>query len=191
VERQRLETINEQLNEYKETSVQLDNLNVKVEKLKKDQQHQEKRFVETDTLYKTLNEHGEAIKERDSLQREIEDKSLLTNNLQQQLASVDTQRTELTRAEAEVKKYGDLAEDEKAIARASEVLEKVRGAELQKAQLEEREQRLQSQIGETNKRVTSADESQIASSTRPRRIWTYLIATAAFGAGAVLSFLLS
>src|SRR6266480_1335263 len=146
VERQRLETLNEQLNEYKETSVQLDNLNVKVEKLKKDQQHQEKRFVETDTLYKTLNEYGEAVKERDSLQREIEDKSLLTNNLKQQLASVDTQRSELGRAEAEVKKYGDLAEAEKAIARASEVLEEVRSAELQSAQLEDREQKLQAQI---------------------------------------------
>jgi exonuclease SbcC len=191
VERERFETLNEQLNEYKDTSVQLDNLNVKVEKLKKDQQQLEKQFVDTDTLYKTLNEYGEVVKQRDSLEREIEDKGLLTNNLQQQLASVDTQRTELTRAEAEVKKYADLAEAEKAIMRASEVLEKVRGAELQKAQFEEREQRLQSQIAETNKKVTSADESQIGSSTRPRRIWTYLIATAAFGAGAVLSFLLT
>lgn len=191
VEKQRLETLNEQQNEYNETSEQLVNIETKNDKLKKDQQQLEKQFVDTDTLYKTLNEYGEAIKQRDSLQREIEDKSLLTNNLQQQLASVDTQRTELTRAEAEVKKYADLAEAEKAITRASEVLEKVRGAELQKAQFEEREQRLLSQIAETNKKVTSADESQIASSTRPRRIWTYLIATAAFGAGAVLSFLLT
>src|SRR3989475_8662818 len=190
VERQRLETLNEHQKEYKETSVQLDNLNVKVEKLKKDQQHQENRFVETDTLYKTLNEYGEAIKERDSLQREIEDKGLLTNNLQQQLASVGAQRSELGRAEAEVKKYGDLAEAEKAIARASEALEKVRGAELQSAHLEDREQKLQAQIAETNKKVTSVDESQLASSTGPRRIWTYLITTAAFGAGAILSFIL-
>ena len=191
VERDRLETLNEQLNEYRDTSVQLNTLNAKVDKLTGDQQNQEKQFVDTDNLYKTLNEFGEAVKQRDSLQREIENKSLLTNNLQQQLASFDTQRTELTRAEAEVKKYADLAVAEKAIARASEILERVRGAELQKAQLEEREQRLQSQIAETNKRVTSTDESQIASSTRPRRIWTYLIATAAFGAGAVLSFLLT
>ena len=190
VERQRFETLNEQLNEYKETNEQLVNIEGKVEKLKKDQQHQEKRFVETDTLYKTLNEYGEAVKQRDSLQREIEGKGLLTNNLQQQLSSVDTQRLELGRAEAEVKKYGDLAEAEKAITRASEVLEKVRGAELQKAQLEDREQKLQSQIAETNKRVTSVDESGLVSS-RPRRIWSYLIATAAFGAGAILSFILS
>src|SRR5437899_7471236 len=191
VERQRLETLDEQLNEYKETSVQLDNLNVKVEKLKKDQQHQEKRFVETDTLYKTLNEYGEAVKERDSLQREIEDKSLLTDNLQQQLASVDTQRSELGRAEAEVKKYGDLAEAEKAITRASEVLEKVRSAELQVAQFEDREQRLQAQITETNKKVTFADESRLVSSDKPRRIWSYLMATAAFGAGAIRSVILA
>jgi exonuclease SbcC len=190
VERQRLETLNEQLNEYKETSEQLVNIETKVEKLKKDQQHQEKRFVETDTLYKTLNEYGEAIKQRDSLQREIEDKGLLTNNLQQQLASVDTQRSELGRAEAEVKKYGDLAEAEKAITRASEVLEKLRGAELQKAQFEDREQKLQSQIAETNKKVTSVEESWLVSS-RPRRIWSYLIATAALGAGAILSFILA
>src|SRR5438445_875480 len=191
VEGQRLETLNEQLNEYKETSVQLDNLNVKVEKLKKDQQHQEKRFDETDTLYKTLNDYGEAVKERDSLQREIEDKSLLTDNLQQQLASVDTQRSELGRAEAEVKKYGDLAEAEKAITRASEVLDKVRSAELQVAQFEDREQRLQAQITETNKKVTFADESRLFSSEKPRRIWSYLMATAAFGAGAILSFILA
>jgi exonuclease SbcC len=191
LERERLETLNEQLNEYRDTSVQLDNLNVKVEKLKKDQQHLEKQFVDTDNLYKTLNEYGEAVKQRDSLQREIEDKSLLTNNLQQQLASVDAQRAELSKAEAEVKKYADLAEAEKVITRASEVLERVRSAELQKAQFEEREQRLQGQIAETNKNVTSADESQIASSTKPRRIWSYLISTAAFGAGAILSFILA
>src|SRR2546425_5550373 len=191
VERQRLETLNEQLDEYKETSSQLVSLEAKVEKLKKDQQHQEKRFDETDTLYKTLNEYGEAVKERASLQREIEDKSLLTDNLQQQLASVDTQRSELGRAEAEVKKYGDLAEAEKAITRASEVLEKVRNAELQIAQFEGREQRLQEQITETNKKVTSADESRLVSSDKPRRIWSYLIATAAFGAGAILSFILT
>lgn len=191
VERERLETLNDQLKEYQEQSVQLDSLNVKVEKLKRDQQQFEKQFVDTDNLYKTLNEYGESVKQRDSLQREIEDKSLLTNNLQQQLASVDTQRGELSRAEAEVKKYSDLAEAEKAITRASEVLEKVRNAELQRAQFEDREHRLQAQIIETNKRVTSTDESRTASSTRPRRIWSYLISTAALGAGAILSFILA
>ncbi len=191
LERQRLETLHEQLKEYEETGVQLVNLEGKVEKLKSEQKGLEKRFVETDTLYKTLNEYGESVKQRDSLQREIEDKSLLANNLQQQLAGVDIQRSELERAEAEVKKYGDLAQAERAIARASELLENVRGAELQKAQLEEREQRLQAQINETSRKVTATDESRVVSAHGPRRTWTYLTATAALGAGAILSFILT
>ncbi len=191
LERQRLETLQEQLKEYEEKGVQLVNLEGKVEKHKAEQQGLEKRFVETDTLYKTLNEYGEGIKQRDSLQREIEDKSLLANNLQQQLTSVATQRSELERAEAEVKKYGDLAEAESAIARASEVLEKVRGAELQKTQLQDREQKLEAQIVEKNKKVASIDESRLVSVPGPRRIWTYLTATAALGAGAILSFILT
>src|SRR5207237_6833659 len=79
----------------------------------------------------------------------------------------------------------------KAITRASDVLEKVRSAELQIAQCEDREQRLQAQITETNKKVTIADESRLFSSEKPRRIWSYLIATAAFGTGAILSFILA
>ncbi len=191
VERQRLETLHEELKEYKETGAQIVSLEVRVEKLKSEQRGLEKRFEETDTLYKTLSEYGESVKQRDSLQREIESKSLLANNLEQQIANVDEQRSELEKAEAEVKKYGDLAEAESAIARASEILENVRGAELQKAQLEEREQRLRLQIAETSRKVTSIDESRVLSVAGPRRIWTYLTATAALGAGAILSFILN
>ncbi len=191
VERQRLETLHEQLKDYKETGAQIVSLDVKVERLKSEQQGLEKRFEETDMLYKTLSEYGESVMQRESLQREIEGKRLLANNLQQQIASVDAQRSELAKAEEEVKKYGDLAEAEKAIARASEILESVRGAELQKAQLEEREQRLQAQIAETSGKVTSIDESRVLSAHAPRRIWTYLTATASLGAGAILSFILN
>ena len=36
----------------------------------------------------------------------------------------------------------------------------------------------------------SIEETQLVSSRNPRRIWTYLVTTAAFGAGAILSFIL-
>src|SRR2546426_12376568 len=44
---------------------------------------------------------------------------------------------------------------------------------------------------EKTKKVTIADESWLFSSNKPRRIWSYLIATAALGAGAILSFILT
>src|SRR5207247_9899299 len=190
VELHRLENLQEQLKEYEETGVQLVSLEAKVGKLKADQQDKEKQLADTDSLYKTLNEYEESLKQRESLQREIEDKSLLVNNLQQQISSIGTQQLELEKAESEVKKYRDLAEAERAISRASDVLEKVRGAERQRAQLEEREQKLQAQIVETNKKMADISESKRLAGPAPRRIWTYLTATAALGAGAILSFIL-
>src|SRR5438093_988967 len=191
VERQRLENLQEQLKEYEETGVQLVSLEGKVAKFKADQREKEKQLADTDSLHKTLNEYEESLKQRESLQREIEDKSLLVNNLKQQLSSIVTQQTELEKAESEVKKYGDLVEAERAISQASEVLEKVRGAELQKTQLEEREQKLQAQILESNRKHADIGESKGLTGSAPRRIWTYLTATAALGAGAILSFILT
>ncbi|TMI54052.1 SMC family ATPase [Candidatus Bathyarchaeota archaeon] len=167
VERQRLENLQEQLKEYEETGVQLVSLEGKVAKFKADQREKEKQLADTDSLHKMLNEYEES------------------------LTSIVTQQVELERAESEIKKYGDLAEAERAISRASEVLEKVREAELQRAQLDEREQKLQAQIVETNKRIADISESKRLIGPAPRRIWTYLTATAALGAGAILSFILT
>jgi DNA repair protein SbcC/Rad50 len=191
VERQRLENLQDQLKEYEETRVQLASLEEKVGKLKTEQRSKEKQFTDTDTLYKTLNEYEECLKQRESLQREIENKTRLSDNLEQQLSSISTQQLDLEKAESEVKKYGDLAEAERAISRATDLLEKVRSAELQRDQLEEREEKLQAQIVETNKKIADIGESKRVSGPAPRRIWTYLTATAALGAGAILSFILS
>ncbi len=191
VERQRLESLMGQLKEFEETGVQLAGLEMKVGKLKSEQDTKEKQFADTDGLYKTLSDYDESLRQRASLEQGIEDKTGLVNNLQQQLASVAAQRSDLDRAESELKKYGDLAEAELAIARASEVLEKVRGAELQRAQLVDREQNLQNQIVETNRKIADFSDSKRSLGPAPRRIWTYLMATAALGAGAILSFILN
>ena len=190
LERQRLETFQEQLREFKETGSQLVSFEERVGKLKTEQQDLAKQFGQTDSLYRTLADYGEGVKARDSLRREIESKNLLATNLQQQLANIAEERLELDRAEAEVSKYGDLAEADRAIERASEVLEKVHRAELQRIQLEEREKTLEGQIAERTRKASGSEESRLSGNT-PRSIWTYLITTAALGAGAVLSFILT
>ena len=190
VERQRLETFQDALKEFRETSVQLVSLEDRVDKLREEQKGLTKQLGETDTLYKTLNEYGEAVKQRESLKREMESKSLLAKNIEQQLASLTDDQVELEKAELEVSKYGDLAEAERAIAHANDVLEKVRSAEVQKKQFDERREKLEEQIAEKN-RIVSHSDSTPAKGSPPRRIWTYLTATAALGAGAVLSFILS
>ncbi|MBO0887763.1 SMC family ATPase [Candidatus Bathyarchaeota archaeon] len=190
LERQSLENLEEQLREVEETKVQLAGLESKIEKLKEEQFSKEKQFADTDGLFKTLNEYEESLKMRESLQNQVEDKKLLADNIKQQLASITTLRGELNKAEGELVKYGDLVQAERAIARASELLESVRGAEVQQAQLLETEQKLQTQIMDTNRKLADFDSKRLAG-VAPRRIWTYLTATAALGAGAILSFILT
>jgi len=190
VERQRLETFQDALKEFQETGVQLTSLEGRVEKLREDEKDLAKQLSQADNLYRTLNEYGETVKQRDSLKRELESKGLLAKNIEQQLASLTGDRVELEKAEVEVTKYGDLAEAERAIARANEVLEKVRNADVQKKQLDERREKLEEQIADKNRAASHSDSTSTRTSP-PRRIWTYLTTTAALGAGAVLSFILS
>lgn len=190
VERQRLETFQDTLKVFQETGAQLVSLEGRVEKLREEQKDLTKQLGQADSLYKTLNEYGEAAKQRDSLKREMESKSLLAKNIEQQLASLSNGRVELEKAESEVSKYGDLAEAERAIAQANEALEKVRSADVQKTQLDERREKLEEQIADRN-RISSHPESISTQESPPRRIWTYLTTTAALGAGAVLSFILN
>jgi DNA repair protein SbcC/Rad50 len=189
LDRQRLETLQEQLKIYEETGDQLVSLQAKIAKLKDDQLDLQKRFTDADTLYQTLNEYEKSLKQRDSFQREIEDKTRLADNLKQQLSGIATQRSELEGTEREIAGYHDLLEVESASSRASKVMEKIHRVELQKGQLEERVARLSAQIDGKNKQIAETLPPK-EEPEGPRRIWTYLTATAALGAGAILSFIL-
>src|SRR5438309_5925817 len=108
VERERLQSLQEQMKRLKEAETQLSTLAGKIEKLKLELVELEKKFATTDSLYKTLNKYDEALKLQTSLQREIEDKSLLTDNLQQQLASVQSNRKELEHTREKAREYREL-----------------------------------------------------------------------------------
>ncbi len=190
LERQRFESIQDSLKKYQETVEQLTNMEDKVKKLRADEVDVEKRFSDTDTLYLTLNEYEKSLKQHDSFEREIQDKTLLVDNLQRQLTGIATQRTDLERTDNEIGRYQDLPEVESAIEQASRTLEKIRRVELQRAGLEDREKRLTSQIDDKNRQSTEAPKVEVEQ-TRPHRVWTYLIATAALGAGSILSFILT
>ena len=189
-ERQRLETLQEDLKKCKETGDQLATLQSKVEKLKTDHLEHQKQFNNTDTLYQTLNEYEKCLKRRESFQQEIQDKTRLADNIKQQLSNLTSQKSELEKTEKEISQFQDLVEVETATSQASKVMEKIRRVELQKTQLQEREERLTNQITEKNEQIAQVVEPKGEPETN-NRIWTYLIATAALGAGAILSFILA
>ena len=189
-ERQRLETFQEDLKKCKETGDQLVTLQSKVEKLNMDQLELQKQFNNTDTLHQTLHEYEKSLKQKESFQQEIQDKTRLSDNIRQQLSNLTSQKSELEKTEKEISQFHDLVEVETATSQASKVMEKIRRVELQKSQLQEREERLTNQITEKNEQIIQVVELNREPETN-NRIWTYLIATAALGAGAILSFILT
>ncbi len=190
VERQQFEIVTEKLKEYREKEAQLSSLDEKTKKLTVDLAELEKQFRETDSLHKTLKEYDEALRLRESLKREIHDKTVLKDNLAQQLANISSKRDELEESKARLKGFEDLAQVEPQMAQVSELLDELRGQELRHGQLVERDKQLAAEVAEKGKGISTPSElkSENASS---RRVWSYLATTGALGAGAILSFFLS
>jgi len=189
VERERLQSLQEQLNRLKEAETQLSTLAVKIEKLKSELVELEKKFAETDSLHKTLNKYDEAVKLQKSLRQEIQDKTRLAENLQRQLSGISSQREELEKARLELGQFSGFSEIESQLTEASNMLDESQSAEMRRVQLEESRDNLQARIAERTKEVSSLERPKPLDS-KPRRVWTYLISTSALGAGAVLSFFL-
>src|SRR5437899_10909709 len=112
VERERLQSLQEQFNRYKEAETQLSTLAVKIEKLKSELVDLEKKFAATDSLHKTLNKYDDASKLHQSLRQEKQDKSRLAETLQRQLAGISAKRDELENAQSEINQFSGLSEIE-------------------------------------------------------------------------------
>ncbi len=191
VERQQLESVAERLKEYRGKEAQLSSLDEKTKKLTADLAELEKQFEETDSLHKTLKAYDEALRVQESLKREIQDKTVLKDNLDQQLASISSKRDELEESRARLKGFEDLAQVEPQLAQASKLLDELRGKELRHGQLLEQETQLSVDVEEKGKGLPKSSELLKPENASSKKVWSYLAATAALGAGAILSFFLS
>jgi exonuclease SbcC len=189
VERERLQSLQEQMKRYKEAETQLSTLAGKVEKLRSELMDLEKKFATTDSLHKTLNRYDEAVKLRKSLRQEIQDKTRLAENLQRELSGISSQREELEKARLELDQFSGLSLIESQLAQASNMLEEFQSTEMRRAQLDESQDNLKVKVTEKTKEVSGVGNPKSFDS-KPRRVWTYLISTSALGAGALLSFFL-
>src|SRR4029077_13007752 len=189
VERERLQSLQDQMKRYKEAETQLSALAGKIEKLKSELADSEKKFATTDSLHKTLNRYDEAVKVQKSLRQEIQDKTRLAENLERELSGISSQREELERARLELGQFSGLSLIESQLAQASNMLEEFQSTEMRKAQLNESKDNLQAKIAEKTKEASSLGNPKSFDS-KPRMVWTYLISTSALGAGAILSFFL-
>ena len=190
-EERELELLLEKLKEYKDRESQLSELDERTTKLEAELGESEKRFAQTDSLYKTLGRYDEALKLQESLKKEIQSQIALRDNLNQQLTSLSSKRAELEEAQRKLREFDDITDVEPRLSQASRLLEEMRGHEFQQAKFKEKEAQLASEIAEKGRRVTSSSGISENHGLPSRRVWTYLATTGALGAGTVLSYFLS
>ena len=189
IERERLQSLQEQLKKYREAETQLSTLTGKIQKLRSELSDLEKRFAITDSLHKNLNKYSETLMLQQALRQEIQDKSRLADSLHGQLTGISDQRKILDRTRSEIDQLEGLPEIERQLTQASTVLGGILSLEIKRSQLEESINNLRSRISEKTKDAPISATSPSAGS-KPRHVWTYLVSTSALAAGALLSFFL-
>src|SRR6058998_4433921 len=189
VERNQLEQLKERQEDYHAKEVQLASLAEKVKKLSAELETAQKRLADADDLRKILKEYGDAVKHRDSLERETKDKAVLISNLSQQLSDLSTEQAELEDARKHLDEFSSLSDIEPRLSQATRLLDVLREDEVKLNQLKSKEEELRSEITKSEKstelRGPPKDHGQ------GKSVWTYLATTGALGAGAVLLFFLA
>ncbi|HZY94041.1 MAG TPA: ATPase, T2SS/T4P/T4SS family [Candidatus Bathyarchaeia archaeon] len=188
LERERLKTLHEQLDDFHKTQTELNNLEERVEKLKAEESKLAHNFTEADIFYKTLSDYSESLKQHDFLRKEIETKTVLASDFESQLANITVQMSEQSSIVSDIAKYQDVLQAGPVLTEATGLMEDLKGLEFQKTGLQEREHRLVAQVQEKKMKVGPTSSLKAEVERDPRKIWTYLIGTAASGTATVLSF---
>src|SRR5436853_1238858 len=105
MEQRELERLQDQLKQYKEGQAQLTSLEEKVKGSKAELTQCETQFHERDALFKILTEYDEISHRKSSLEIEVVDKSRLVDNLNGQLAQLQSNRKELEHTREKAREY--------------------------------------------------------------------------------------
>ena len=191
MEQRELENLQEQLKQYKEGQTQLTTLEEKVKGSKTELVDYETRFQQTDGLFKVLTEYNEISHRKSSLEVEVVDKSQLVENLNGQLAQLRLNKKELEHSREKAREFNELPSIRAELEKASSLIDIAKGLRLS---LEQTQGNIRSQEASLVDKQKELETVPAASSPRTMNNitnhWTYLILTAAFGAGSLLSFLL-
>src|SRR5206468_4238051 len=130
MEQRELERLQDQLKQYKEGQAQLTSLGEKVKGSRAELTQCETQFHERDALFKILTEYDEISQRKSSLEIEVVDKSRLVDNLNGQLAQLQSNRKELEHTREKAREYRELPSIGAELEKMSALIDKAKGVRL-------------------------------------------------------------
>ena len=147
-EREKLETLKHELDEYEKKLKEVEEIEKSIGKLEIDIKEIRSKFATTDQLFTKLESYDKALKDREKLSAQLDAMKPLIEDLKRQIAQAESAGKDLEETQEKLKEFSDLGKVEGAMARCQEQLRELTEIEATIRGQRERQQTVASEIYE-------------------------------------------
>jgi exonuclease SbcC len=152
-EREKLETVKHELDEYRKKLKEVEEIENNIGKLEIDIKETRSKFATTDQLFVKLESYDKALKDRENLSAQLDAMKPLIEDLKRQIAQAESAGKDLENTRTKLKEFSDLKKVEGVMARCDERLRELTELEAATRSQRERQQTLASEIYDRSEKI--------------------------------------
>jgi len=145
-EREKLETLKQELDEYRKKLKEVEEIEKSVRKLEIDIKKTRSKYATMDQLFVKLESYDKAVKDRENLSAQLDAMKPLIEDLKRQIAQAESAVKDLDETRTNLKEFSDLERVEQVMMRCNEGLHQLTEIEATARNQSERQQTLTSEI---------------------------------------------
>jgi len=162
-EREKLETLKQELDEYNKKLKEAEEIEKSIGKLEIDIKEIRNKYTTTDQLFAKLESYDKALKDRENLSAQLDAMKPLIEDLKRQIAQAETAGKDLENTRTKLREFSDLEKVEEAMARCDERLRELTELDAAIKSQQERRQTLASEMYQRSEKI----KAQIKPSKAP------------------------
>jgi len=150
---EKLETLKQELDEYRKKLKEVEEIEKSIGKLDIDIKETRSKYVATDQLFAKLESYDKALKDREKLSAQLDGMKPLIEDLKRQIAQAESAVKDLEETREKLKEFSDLEKIEEAMARCGERLRDLTELEATTRSQRERQQNLAYETRQMSERI--------------------------------------
>jgi len=152
-EREKLETVKQELEEYRKKLKEVEEIEKTIGKLEIDIKETRTKFATTDQLFAKLEAYDKALKDRENLSAQLDAMKPLIEDLKRQIAQAESAGKDLENTRTKLKEFSDLEKVEGVMARCDERLRELTELEAATRSQRGRQQTVASEIYDRSEKI--------------------------------------
>ena len=152
-ELEKLETLKQELDEYRKKLKEVEEIEKSIRKLEIDIKEARSKYATTDQLFVKLELYDKAVKDRENLSAQLDAMKPLIEDLKRQIAQAESAVKDLDETRTNLKEFSDLERVEQVMTRCNEHLRQLTEIEATARNQSERQQTLTSEIQRKSEKI--------------------------------------